>query len=47
MSASRITAVEAHLCIDPKPKEVEELMIQRVANFKIPKSAPLIIETFV
>ena len=47
LSADKIVSVEAHICIDPKPREVEELMVQRVANFKMPKNAPLIIETFV
>ena len=47
LSADKIIPIEAYLCIDPKPREVEELMIQRVANFKMPKNAPLIIETFV
>ena len=47
LSADKIVSVEAHVCIDPKPREVEDLMVQRVANFKMPKNAPLIIETFV
>ena len=47
LSSDKIVSVEAHVCIDPKPREVEELMVQRVANFKMPKNAPLIIETFV
>jgi len=38
--------VEAHLLLDMLPADVEEFMAKRVANYKIPKNAPLIIETF-
>ena len=38
--------MEAFLLIDPTPEEVEDLMIKRVSNYKIPKNSPLIIETF-
>ena len=40
-------SVDAHLLIDPQPDQVEDFMAKRVANFKIPQNAPLIIETFV
>ena len=47
LSADKIMPLEAFLLTDPTPEEVEELMItQRVANYKIPKNSPLIIETF-
>lgn len=38
--------IEAFPLENPTPQEVENLMKDRVANFKIPKNAPLIIETF-
>ena len=47
LSADRIIPIEAFLLYDATPAEVEELMVKRVANYKIPKNAPLIIETFI
>ena len=38
--------MEAFLLIDPTPEDIEDLMIKRVSNYKIPKNSPLIIETF-
>lgn len=46
LSADLITPVEAILLFDPEPEEVESVMVKRVANFKQPRNAPLIIETF-
>ena len=46
LSADKIIPIEAFPLEDPSPQEVENLMKDRVANFKIPKNAPLIIETF-
>ena len=46
LSADKIVPTEAFLLHDPSPEEVKEVMIKRVANYKIPKNAPLIIETF-
>ena len=46
LSADRVVSVEAFLRYDPTAEEVEQIMLNRVANFKIPKNAPLIIETF-
>ena len=46
LSIDRITPSEAILMFDPSPKDVEVIMRRRVANFKKPSNAPLIIETF-
>ena len=46
LSVDRIMPTEAFLLFDPTPFDVEELMMKRVANYKITKNAPLIIETF-
>ena len=46
LSADKIMPTEAFLLYDPTPEEVKQVMVKRVANYKIPKNAPLIIETF-
>ena len=46
LSADKIMPIEAYPLFDPTPEDVENLMKDRVANYKIPKNAPLIIETF-
>ena len=46
MSLDLITPVTAILLTDPTNKEIETLMVKRVANFQIPENAPLITETF-
>lgn len=46
LSADKVVPVEAFLVQDPAAGEVEQIMLNRVANFRIPKNAPLIIETF-
>ena len=47
LSAESIIPLEAFLEINPTPSDIEDLMTKRVANYKIPKNSPLIIETFV
>ena len=47
LQADKIITVQAFLLEDKTPSEVEEFMIKRVANYKIPKNAPLIIEKFI
>ena len=46
LSADKVVPVEAFPCYDAPADEVERIMVNRVANYKIPKNAPLIIETF-
>ena len=46
LGSDKIMPVEGYLLFDPSPCELEELMVRRVANYNIPKNAPLIIETF-
>ena len=46
LSANKVIPVEAFLVYDPTVGEIEQIMVNRVANFNIPKNAPLIIETF-
>ena len=46
LSADKVVPVEAFLRYDPSAEQVEQIMVHRVANYKIPKNAPLIIETF-
>lgn len=47
LQADKIITVQAFLLEDKTPSEIEEFMIKRVANYNIPKNAPLIIEKFI
>ena len=46
LSENLITPVTAYFLADPTPKDIETIMLKKVANFQIPKNAPLITETF-
>ena len=41
-----IPQCDAHMLLDPEPAEVEKLFEMRLANYKIQRNSPLIIETF-
>ena len=46
LSSDQAVPVEVYLRYDPSPAEIESIMVKKVANLKIPESAPLITETF-
>ena len=46
LSSNLITPLDAILLIQPAAEEVWQVMVKKVANYSMPRNAPLIIETF-